>query len=360
MIAIDRRRSHVFLFAFILSTLTLNVFLFAGFWRNPSQVEDGAWQNRLQVSPSQVLDLGRLPCRSSNDFRLQLLNHSDDSIRLTHLHTSCGCTGAQLSSEDLSPRGAVELAGTLRASSASGKFQVGIDVVCMNERTKETCTKDFTVTYVSYEVLQTNVTDIVVRPNPGQPDPAVERIILTNAHHRPLNVQCVADIPAITLIPSTFSLLPGAQRPVDILVASREPAANGIVTFGVTATDLDFKNTLTLRVSPMPRFTINPRVINLSSLRQPHVEVEVQSASSDLEVDVLGMPDDFQIVATESKSPGVQNLRLRVFPFQKDRKSSRYLELGLRSGSDPSWTENASIPIIGTIDCDVPGTATND
>ena len=76
----------------------------------------------LEISGNGVADFGSYPAAESKEHTFQLVNATQETVKIKKIRSTCGCLVGQISASEILPGKALEIQTQVKANSVSGKF----------------------------------------------------------------------------------------------------------------------------------------------------------------------------------------------------------------------------------------------
>ena len=201
----------------------------------------GLGQPKFVLEGGKAFDFGELRTIVTVTRELHITNEGTDTLRITDVSGSCGCTGTLLSNNEIAPGGEAVLKITFDPAKFKGKVD---KVVSMKTNDPADPNPHITFTATINQVLEFDVTHVVVMtPVDSEATVAVE---VTNRTDAPLRITSVkADPPGLTFEVTPETLEPGGSG--EMLCRTR-PGKAGITKGDITvSTDNPLLPTVGLR-----------------------------------------------------------------------------------------------------------------
>lgn len=76
----------------------------------------------LEISGNGVVDFGTYPAAENKEHTFQLVNATQETVKIKKIRSTCGCLVGQVSASEILPGKALEIQTQVKANSVSGKF----------------------------------------------------------------------------------------------------------------------------------------------------------------------------------------------------------------------------------------------
>lgn len=199
-----------------------------------------AAQPKFSVEGGKRFDFGVLHSSASVDRVLRISNSGSDTLRITNVSGSCGCTGTLLSDGDIPPGGS----GTLKITFDPAKFSGGVEkVVSMRTNDPAEPNPHITFTATVRKILDVDRTHLVITSPAGSA--ATETLMVKNHADVPVRVSAAALPPDVRLDLPDEVIPPGGSV---VLLCTVNPTKPGILKGDLTiSTDHPLMPTLGIR-----------------------------------------------------------------------------------------------------------------
>jgi hypothetical protein len=189
----------------------------------------GAAQPRFTVEGGKLFDFGELRTIIPVTRELRITNSGTDTLRISNVSGSCGCTGTLLSDSDIPPGGN----GILKITFDPAKFKGKVEkVVSMKTNDPADGNPHITFTATITQVLEFGLTHIVVTT--AVDSEATTLVDVRNLSETPIRVTGIRAVPAdLAVSMSNETLRPGESAE---LRCSARPGKAGIIKGDVTLT----------------------------------------------------------------------------------------------------------------------------
>jgi hypothetical protein len=186
-------------------------------------------QPKFGIEGGKVFDFGELRTIATVTRELRILNSGTDTLRITDVSGSCGCTGTLLSNSTIPPGGDGILKITFDPAKFKGKVEKTVSM-----KTNDPAEKNPHITFTATitQILEFDVTHVVVTT--AVDSEGITVVTVKNLSDIPITVTGVHAVPRDLVVSITPGLLkPGASAE---LRCTAKPAKTGIVKGDITLT----------------------------------------------------------------------------------------------------------------------------
>jgi hypothetical protein len=198
-------------------------------------------QPKFGIEGGKLFDFGELRTIAPVTRELRVTNTGTDTLRITNVSGSCGCTGTLLSNSNIAPGGD----GLLKITFDPAKFKGKVEkVVSMNTNDPADGNPHITFTATITQILEFGVSHLVVTTVVDSGETAV--VPVKNLSDVPIRVSGVRAVPADLAV----AISPGLIQPGESaeLRCSIRPSKSGIIKGDITlSTDHPLLPTIALR-----------------------------------------------------------------------------------------------------------------
>ncbi|HLF13977.1 MAG TPA: DUF1573 domain-containing protein [Bacteroidota bacterium] len=184
-------------------------------------------QPKFVVDGGKLFDFGELYTTSPVVRELRITNSGGDTLRITNVSGSCGCTGTLLSASDIPPGGS----GTLKITFDPAKFRGKVEkVVSMNTNDPADSNPHITFTATVTQILDLDQTHLVFSTKPDSEATTV--VSIRNVSDGPVRITGTrSSSPELVVELSGGVLQPGGQASLRCRIRPTKP---GILRGDVT------------------------------------------------------------------------------------------------------------------------------